>query len=103
MRYRALESFLIDFSRLPPQRRVLFLDVLRIFVLPAVAAGSMAGGAPWPDRIPVRRLANSAIYALTWHISQPDGKATFHQGVADNGEPILVWRRIGDHGILAHP
>ena len=103
MRYRSLESFRTDFRRLPAERRAMFLDVLRAHFLPAVAAGSFAGVPPWPVRLRVHRLANSEIYSLTWNFSSPDGRATFHLDKAAGGEPILVWRRIGDHGIYRSP
>jgi hypothetical protein len=38
---------------------------------------------------------------MTW---APDGRATFHYGdPIREGEPHLVWRRVGTHAILANP
>ncbi len=54
-------------------------------------------------RLRVHRLSNSEIYSLTWNFSSPDGRATFHLDKTSDGEPILVWRRIGDHGIYRQP
>jgi hypothetical protein len=36
---------------------------------------------------------------LTWNFASPDGHATFHLDKTDDGEPVLVWHRIGDHAI----
>jgi hypothetical protein len=103
VKYRALASFRADFGRLPAKHRAIFLEVLRTFFLPAIAAGSFAGAPPWPRRPRVHRLSNSEIYSLTWNFSSPDGRATFHLDKTSDGEPILIWRRIGDHGIYRQP
>jgi hypothetical protein len=103
VKYRTLESFRADFGRLPAPHRAMFLDLLRTHFLPAVAAGSFTGSPPWPKRLRVHRLSNSEIYSLTWNFSSPDGRATFHLDKVPDGEPILVWRRIGDHGIYRQP
>lgn len=103
MKYRRLESFRADFGRLPAPHRAMFLDLLRTHFLPAIAAGSFTGSPPWPKRLRVHRLSNSEIYSLTWNFSSPDGRATFHLDKVPDGEPILVWRRIGDHGIYRQP
>jgi hypothetical protein len=103
VKYRTLESFRADFGRLPAPHWAMFLDLLRTHFLPAIAAGSFTGSPPWPKRLRVHRLSNSEIYSLTWNFSSPDGRATFHLDKVPDGEPILVWRRIGDHGIYRQP
>jgi hypothetical protein len=103
VKYRSLESFRADFGRLPAEHRAIFVDVLRAHFLPAIAAGCFSGTAPWPARLRVHRLANSEIYSLTWNFSSPDGRATFHLDKTADGDPILVWRRIADHGIYRRP
>jgi hypothetical protein len=103
VRYRSLDSFRADFSRLPKEHRAIFLNVLRTYFLPAIAAGSLTGTTPWPARLRVHRLSNSEIYSLTWNFTSPDGRATFHLDKTTHGEPMLVWRRIGDHGIYRNP
>jgi hypothetical protein len=62
-----------------------------------------SGSPPWPGRLRIRGLANTEIYSLTWNFAAPDGRATFHLDKSEAGEPILVWRRIGDHGIYDRP
>jgi hypothetical protein len=82
----------------------MFLAVLRKHFLPAIAAGSFSGSPDWPKRLRIHRLTESSIYSLTWNFASPDGRATFHlerRGGAD--EPVLIWRRIGDHSIYQRP
>lgn len=102
MRYRTSTAFDRDFARLPPEHRRLFLRELREHFLPAIAAGAFSGTPNWPRRLRVHRLAESAIFSLTWNFAAPDGRATFHlDGTGD--DVVLVWRRIGDHGIYRDP
>ena len=103
MKHRSLESFRADFGRLPAEHRATFLHILSAYFLPAIALGSFAGSPPWPPRLRVHRVSNSEIYSLTWNFSSPDGRATFHLEKTAAGEPMLVWRRIGDHAIYRRP
>ncbi len=95
MKYRSAESFRNDFRRLPAEHQRHFL--------PAVAAGSFSGAPPWPTRLRIHRLANTEIYSLTWNFASPDGRATFHLDKTEDGDPVLVWRRAGDHSIYDRP
>ncbi|MGH3908445.1 MAG: hypothetical protein ACRDTE_30300 [Pseudonocardiaceae bacterium] len=54
-------------------------------------------------RLRIHRLTGSGIYSVTWNFSSPDGRATFHLESAEGDEPLLVWRRIGDHSIYQRP
>jgi hypothetical protein len=103
MKYRRAASFDCDFSRLVDDHRRIFLRVLREHFLSAVAAGAFTGSPPWPPRLRIHRLTDSAIYSLTWNFSSPDGRATFHVEHTVDDEPLLVWRRIGDHSIYQRP
>lgn len=41
------------------------------------------------------------VFEMTW---APDGRATFSYGDAvHDGEPHIIWRRVGTHGIFARP
>jgi hypothetical protein len=51
----------------------------------------------------IHRISNTEIYSLTWNFASADGRATFHLDKMDEGEPLLVWRRIGDHAIDKNP
>ena len=43
----------------------------------------------------------SGIFEMTW---APNGRATFHYGEPiKEGEPHLVWRRVGTHDTLSEP
>lgn len=103
MKYRSLESFRADFRRLPAEQQKLFLQAVHEHFLPAIEAGSFGGRPPWPKRLRIHRLSNTEIYSLTWNFASPDGRATFHLDKTDDGEPLLVWRRIGDHSIYHRP
>lgn len=103
MKYRALDSFRSDFARLPEEQQKLFHQAVREYFLPAIEAGSFSGTPPWPKRLRVHRLSNSEIYSLTWHFGSPDGRATFHLDKTDKGDPILVWRRIGNYDVYKRP
>jgi hypothetical protein len=103
VKYRSLESFRNDFRRHQAEHQQMFLQVLREFFLPAIAAGSFSGDPGWPTRLRIHRLSNTEIYSLTWLFASPDGRATFHLDKMDDGETVLVWRRIGDHAIYKSP
>ena len=106
MKYRTATAFDRDFAALPAEHRRMFLAALREHFLPAIAAGAFTGTPPWPRRLRIHRLTGSSIYSLTWNFSSPDGRATFHLEHGDrvpDAEPVLIWRRIGDHGIYGNP
>ena len=103
MKYRSLESFRTDFRRLPAEHQQMYLQVLRKFFLPSIEAGSFSGTPPWPRRLGIHRISSTEIYSLTWNFASPDGRATFHLDKMDDGKPLLVWRRIGDHAIYENP
>ncbi|MGH3305742.1 MAG: hypothetical protein ACRDOK_29575 [Streptosporangiaceae bacterium] len=103
MKYRSAESFRSDFRRLPGDHRKLFLDATGEHFLPAIEAGSCTGTPPWPKLLRIHRLSNTEIYSLTWNFAAPDGRATCHLDKTGEGEPVLVWRRIGDHSICQRP
>lgn len=103
MKYSTLSSFDRDYSRLPREHRQMFGKILREHFLPAIEAGSFTGTPPWPTRLRVHRLADTAIYSITWSFTGPDGRATFHLETGDDGAPVLVWRRIGTHEIYDRP
>jgi hypothetical protein len=108
VKYRSLESFRNDFRRLPAEHQQMFLQILREFFLPAIEfpaieAGSSSGTPPGPKRLRIHRISNTEIYSLTWNFTSPDGRAAFHLDKMDEGEALLVWRRIGDHAIYKNP
>lgn len=102
MRYRTTSAFDRDLARLPAPHRTMFLAALREQFLPAIAAGAFTGTPDWARRLRIHRLTDSGIYSLTWHFTSPDGRATFHLDRSGD-EPVLVWRRICNHGIYDNP
>ena len=103
MKFDTAPAFVRDLKRLTPEHRQLFRDAVHHHFLPAVAAGSFTGQPPWPPRLRIHQLDGSSIYSLTWSFAGPDGRATFHLEKDDSGEPLLVWRRIGNHAIDDRP
>ncbi|GGK57763.1 hypothetical protein [Nocardia camponoti] len=103
MKYRVAESFRNDFRRLPSEHQRLFQEAVRVHFLPAIEAGSFSGSPTWPKRLRIHRLNNTEIYSLTWNFASPDGRATFHLDKTDSGDPVLIWRRIGNHDIYRQP
>jgi hypothetical protein len=81
----------------------MFLQALRQYFLPAIDAASFSGSPPWPRRLRIHRLSNTEIYPLTWNFASPDGRATFHLDKTEDGESLLIWRRIGNHAIYDRP
>lgn len=56
-----------------------------------------------PNKFRIKQLRKTeGIWAMTWSFSRPDGRTTFHLEEID-GEPVLVWRRIGNHDIFKQP
>ncbi len=102
MKYRTAVAFDRDLTKLLSDHRQMFLKILREHFLPAIDAGSFTGVPPWPKRLRVHQIAGG-ILSITWSFTGPDGRATFHLERTDDGETILVWRRIGTHDIYDRP
>jgi len=102
MKYRRLPAFLSDWEALPPAERALVKRWLADAFLPAVAAYEADPAAfVWPRALRFERLGGG-ICAITWSFAGPDGRATFGFTTID-GQPYLVWRRIGHHDIDRRP
>ncbi|MDR0837692.1 MAG: hypothetical protein LBM94_05755 [Propionibacteriaceae bacterium] len=104
MRYLRLDTFLADWNRLPDIERAAVRAWLGDEFLPAVAAYEAdPAGYRWPKHLRFERLGGvDGVCAITWSFAGPDGRATFHFDTFD-GEPRLVWRRIGHHDIYRRP
>jgi hypothetical protein len=96
-------SFIRDTARLPPEHYAMFRDTVYKHFLPAIEQGAHTGHTPWPPRLRIHKLTDTHVYSLTWNFASPDGRATFEFGTTDDGEPFLMWRRIGDHSIYDRP
>jgi hypothetical protein len=91
-----IESFWRDWDQLTSQQQHAFLTAVTKFVHD-LRAGT--GFRPGPRVKGVQGARG--IYELTW---APDGRATFQYGEEQReGDPHVVWRRIGTHDVLKAP
>ncbi|TXR94516.1 hypothetical protein EAO73_35130 [Streptomyces sp. col6] len=98
--YETTPHFTTDLSRLSPAQRRAFNHVVTRAFVPDLRAGHFRTG------LRVKRVQRTpGIYELTWSMGTgPAGRATFaYGGEVHAGTPHVIWRRIGTHGILAHP
>jgi hypothetical protein len=95
--FERLARFDREFRRLPRELQRAFLSMLPVFV-----AALRETPPAFPTVLRIHRVQGSAgIWEITF---APDGRATFEYGdeiVA--GEPHIIWRRIGHHGVLSEP
>lgn len=103
MKFTSLKAFDRELRQLPKEHQRLFLATIHRSFLPAVDAGAFSGTPPWPTRLRIHKLEGYDVYSLTWNFASPDGRATFHVQKDEGGDPLLVWRRIGDHSIYKGP
>lgn len=94
--YAWLARFRADFKRLTPAQQSAFLLAVQQFV------DDLQAGDGFRNGLRVKGIQGvSGIFEMTW---APDGRATFEYGpeVAD-GQPPVVWRRVGTHAIFKQP
>ncbi|GAA4188413.1 hypothetical protein [Microbispora amethystogenes] len=103
MKFERTAAFLRDVARLSPEQYALFREVVFKHFLPAIEQGAHTGRVSWPTRLRVHKLTDTHVYSMTWNFASPDGRATFEFGTTDDGGPLLVWRRAGDHSIYDRP
>ena len=91
-----LDSFWPGWDRLSPEDQRAFLAAVAKFVHDLRAGKGIRKG------LRVKGVQSArGIYELTW---ANDGRATFQFGRAVvDGEPHIIWRRIGGHEILGNP
>jgi hypothetical protein len=88
-----LPQFLRDWEQLTPEQQRAFRTAVAKFVDDLRARRGFRPGLRVKG---VRSIAGA--YELTW---APDGRATFSYGRSVvEGEPHIIWRRIGTHEIL---
>jgi hypothetical protein len=102
VKFEASVRFWNDYRRLNDDERHLFLRAVR--EMNAAFAGRGDQPLPhWPATLRIKRMRDApGIFEMTWSFSGPDGRATFELITID-GEPAVLWRRIGDHKILTDP
>ncbi|MEV6967595.1 hypothetical protein AB0M47_21070 [Hamadaea sp. NPDC051192] len=93
--FLALSGFLREFGKLTPAQQAAFRRAVANFVTD-LRAGSFRRG------LRVKKMAgHDDIWEMTW---ADDGRATFEYGdPVREGEPHIVWRRIGTHDIFDRP
>lgn len=93
--YSSTESFKRDHSSLTREQKAAFRRAVERFI-DDLASGSFRKGL----RVKGIRGAKN-VYEMTW---ADDGRATFQYGPPQvEGEPHIIWRRIGTHDILRDP
>jgi len=91
-----LQEFLRDWEQLSSEQQHAFRAALAKFIEDLRARGGFRPGLRVKG---VRSVAG--VYELTWG---RDGRATFSYGRSIvEGEPHIIWRRIGTHEILRAP
>lgn len=94
--YAWLARFRADFERLTPAQQAAFLMAVGQLVEDLRSARQFRKG------LRVKGIQGaSGIFEMTW---ADDGRATFEYGdEAVEGEPHVIWRRVGTHSIFKHP
>lgn len=94
--YTRLPAFDADWKGLSPADQERFRIAIAAFVADLGAAHGFRLG------LRVKGVRGSrGVYEMTW---APDGRATFSYGSSlQEGEPHVIWRRIGTHAIFTRP
>jgi hypothetical protein len=94
--YAWLARFAADFDSLSPEQQALFLTAIAQFV------EDLRDGRGLRKGLRVKGVQGATgIFEMTW---AGDGRATFEYGLPIvDGEPHVVWRRIGTHAIFKKP
>ena len=95
--FARLARFDREFRRLSRELQHAFLAMLPSFI-DALRASPPA----FPPSLRIKRVQGvEGVWEITF---APDGRATFEYGAeVRSGEPHVIWRRIGDHGVLSDP
>jgi hypothetical protein len=94
--YAWLARFGADFDLLSPSQQAAFLVAVAQFV------EDLRGSRRFRKGLRVKGVKGAAgIFEMTW---AADGRATFEYGESvSEGEPHVIWRRVGTHVILDRP
>lgn len=102
MRYDTAPEFDADFKRLKEREQRLFVDAVRKMIAACKREPRLIP--QWPSALRIHLLTDHpGIYEMTWSFAGPDGRATFQIVADENSEPVIRWRRIGDHTIFRNP
>jgi hypothetical protein len=88
--------FRVDFDALTPEQQADFLAAVRQFV------EDLERGRQFRKGLRVKGIQGArGLFEMTW---APDGRATFqYGGEVVQGEPHVIWRRVGTHAVLRRP
>jgi hypothetical protein len=94
--FKKLPRFQKDFDQLSADDQERFRQAVAKFI------DDLERGRRFRRGLRVRGIeGTTGIFEMTW---APDGRATFHYGEPiREGQPHVVWRRVGRHSILANP
>ncbi|WP_406199305.1 hypothetical protein OH807_16585 [Kitasatospora sp. NBC_01560] len=94
--YESLARFLRDWKGLTAAQKAAFLVAVAQF------AADLRDGRGFRRGLRVKKMqGHPDVWELTW---APDGRATFGYGPSvQDGEPHIVWRRVGTHEIFHRP
>lgn len=102
MKYRTSPAFERDYRGLPPRHRAAFRAAAGAFN-DAAERAARGEDRPWPKGLRVKRVRGTDdVWEMTWSMHDPDGRATWQWTTID-GEPAVLWRRLGDHAIFGRP
>jgi hypothetical protein len=104
LKFESTSRFDADFKRLTEADRRTFIEAAQTFSRACDTWLTSRGSARWPASLRVKPLrAAPGVWEMTWSFSGPDGRATWEWLILPSGEPIVRWRRIGDHTIFRTP
>ena len=94
--FDAFARFWNEYGRLGREQKREFLAAKNLLV-----AASRLGQLP-PPSLRIKRVQNMpGVWELSW---AADGRATFEYGPErTEGQPHIIWRRIGSHDIFRNP
>lgn len=94
--YERTDRFRKDFSNLSPEEQTAFKEAVKEFIADLRTRRQFRKG------LRVKGVQGAkGIFEMTW---APDGRATFQYGEErSEGEPHVIWRRVGTHDILKSP
>ncbi|MFI5945888.1 hypothetical protein ACIBCB_37335 [Streptomyces uncialis] len=99
--YETTTRFTHDLDRLTPAQRDRFRRIVRTAFVPDLRASRA-----YRPGLRVKRVRTApGVYELSWSMGAGcPGRATWSYGTPVHpGQPHIIWRRIGTHGILACP
>ena len=93
--YQARQRFLRDFKNLSREQAAAWEKALDLFIA-CLRRGN------FDPSLRVKRVQGyPGVWEMTW---APNGRATFEYGdELRAGEPHIIWRRVGTHGIFRKP